>query len=130
MGLRTGAKNLAPTGIRSRTVQPVASRYTDYAIPALHTTTLTTTIIIIIIIIISRNIGFGGLEVACWSLVPRFAGSNPAEAVGFLRAKKSSARLRSLELRGRRILGGTFLAHEEFHLPLLEVSRVVGREGT
>jgi len=24
---------------------------------------------------------------------------------------------------------GTFLAHEEFHLPLLEVSRV-GREGT
>ena len=27
----TGAENLAPTGIRSRTVQPVASRYTDYA---------------------------------------------------------------------------------------------------
>jgi len=26
-----GAKNLAPTGIRSRTIQPVASRYTDYA---------------------------------------------------------------------------------------------------
>jgi len=25
---------------------------------------------------------------------------------------------------------GTFLAHEEFHLPLLEVSCVVGREGT
>jgi hypothetical protein len=25
----TGAENLAPTGIRSRTVQPVASRYTD-----------------------------------------------------------------------------------------------------
>ena len=40
-------------------------------------------------------IGFGGLEVACWSLVPKFAGSNPAEAVGFLRAKKSSARLPS-----------------------------------
>ena len=32
---------------------------------------------------------FGGLE------VPKFAGSNPAEAVGFLRAKKSSARLPS-----------------------------------
>ena len=29
--------------------------------------------------------GFGGLEVACWSLVPKFAGSNPAEAVGFFR---------------------------------------------
>ena len=38
--------------------------------------------------------GFGGLEVACWVLV-QFAGSNPAEAVGILRAKKSSARLPS-----------------------------------
>jgi hypothetical protein len=27
----TAAENLAPTGIRSRTVQPIASRYTDYA---------------------------------------------------------------------------------------------------
>ena len=26
--------------------------------------------------------GFGGLEVACWPLVLKFAGSNPAEAVG------------------------------------------------
>ena len=26
----TGAENLAPTGIHPRTVQPVASRYTDY----------------------------------------------------------------------------------------------------
>jgi len=33
--------------------------------------------------------GFGGLGVACWSLVPKFAGSNPAEAVGFLGRKKS-----------------------------------------
>jgi hypothetical protein len=32
--------------------------------------------------------GFGGLEDACWPLVPKFAGSNPAEAVGFFRAKK------------------------------------------
>ena len=39
--------------------------------------------------------GFGGLEVACWLLVPKFAGSNPSEAVGFFRAKKSSARLPS-----------------------------------
>ena len=31
--------------------------------------------------------GFGGLEVACWPLVPKFAGSNPAEAVGFLGRK-------------------------------------------
>ena len=34
-------------------------------------------------------VGFGGLEVACWSLVPKFAGSNPAEAVGFLRVNKN-----------------------------------------
>ena len=40
-------------------------------------------------------IGFGGLQVACWPLVPKFTGSNPAEAVGFLRAKKSSARIPS-----------------------------------
>ena len=33
--------------------------------------------------------GFGGLGVACWPLVPKFAGSNPAEAVRFLRAKKA-----------------------------------------
>ena len=38
---------------------------------------------------------FGGLEVACWPLVPKFAGSNPAEALGFFRAKESSARLPS-----------------------------------
>ena len=39
--------------------------------------------------------GFGGLGIASWPLVPKFAGSNPAEAVGFLRAKKSSACLPS-----------------------------------
>jgi len=33
--------------------------------------------------------GFGGLGVACWPLVPKIAGSNPAEAVGFLRAEKN-----------------------------------------
>ena len=31
--------------------------------------------------------GFGGLGVACWLLVPKFACSNPAEAVGFLGRK-------------------------------------------
>jgi hypothetical protein len=36
-----------------------------------------------------------GLKVACWPLVPKFAGSNPTEAVGFLGRKKSSARLPS-----------------------------------
>ena len=32
--------------------------------------------------------GFGGLDVACWPSVLKFAGSNPAETVGFFRAKK------------------------------------------
>ena len=40
-------------------------------------------------------IGFGCLGVACWPSVPKFMGSNPAEAVRFLRAKNSSARLPS-----------------------------------
>jgi len=31
--------------------------------------------------------GFGDLGVACWPLVPKFAGSNLAEAVGFLGQK-------------------------------------------
>jgi hypothetical protein len=31
--------------------------------------------------------GFGGLEVACWPLVPKSAGSHTAEAVGFLGRK-------------------------------------------
>jgi hypothetical protein len=39
--------------------------------------------------------GLSGLEVACWPLEPKFAGSNPAEAVRFFGAKKSSARLTS-----------------------------------
>jgi hypothetical protein len=39
--------------------------------------------------------GFGGLEDACWSLVPKIAGSKPAEAVGFFRAKKFQTRLPS-----------------------------------
>ena len=39
-------------------------------------------------------LGISGLGVACSPLVPKFAGSNPAE-VGSLRAKKSSARLPS-----------------------------------
>jgi len=38
---------------------------------------------------IREDIGFGGLGVACWPLVPKFAGSNPAEAIGFLRVKKN-----------------------------------------
>jgi len=33
------------------------------------------------------NSGFGGLGVACWPVVPKFAGSNLAEAVGFLEQK-------------------------------------------
>ena len=37
---------------------------------------------------VEENSGFGSLEVACWPLVPKFAGSNPTEAVGFFRVRK------------------------------------------
>ena len=37
---------------------------------------------------LSLDFGSCGLEVACWPLVPKLAGSNPAEAVGFLRVNK------------------------------------------
>jgi hypothetical protein len=37
----------------------------------------------------------GGLEDACWPVVPKFAGSDPADAVGFFKAKNSPARLPS-----------------------------------
>ena len=42
----------------------------------------------------SLTSGFDGLEVACWPLVPKFAGSNPAEAVGFLRVNKNPRHVR------------------------------------
>ena len=35
----------------------------------------------------NRVSGYSGLEVTCWPLVPKFAGSHPAEAVGFLGQK-------------------------------------------
>jgi hypothetical protein len=33
------------------------------------------------IVVSPHQSGFGGLEVACWPLVPKFVGSHPAEAV-------------------------------------------------
>ena len=41
-----------------------------------------------VIIVTTKPSGFGGLGVVCWPLGPKFAGSNPAEAVGFFRVKK------------------------------------------
>ena len=84
--------------------------------------------------------GFGGLGVACWPLAPNFAGSNPAEAVGFLERKKIfstpsfwgqvkpsvpcrrfTASKRSQNLRGSRNLGKIIgqISRPRFHLPLL-----------
>ena len=40
-----------------------------------------------IIILCRVFIGFGGLEVVCWPLVPKCAGSHPAEAIGSLGRK-------------------------------------------
>jgi len=36
---------------------------------------------------INKHTCFGGLGVACLPLVPKFAGSDPAEAIGFLGRK-------------------------------------------
>jgi len=76
--------------------------------------------------------GFGGLGVGCGPLVPKFAGSNPAEAVGFLGRKNPqhaflrrqgfAACKRFLNLRGSRNLGKITIGHlsrPQFHLPLL-----------
>ena len=76
------------------------------------------------------NIGFGGLEVVCWSLVLKFAGSNPAEAVKIFQDEKIlstpsfggevkpsvpcrrfAACKRSLELSGSRILDENLSEH-------------------
>jgi hypothetical protein len=38
-------------------------------------------------LICTAFIGFGGVVLACWPLVPKFAGSNSAEVIGFLRRK-------------------------------------------
>ena len=86
------------------------------------------------------RIGFGGLGVACWPLVTKFAGSNPAEAFGFLGRKKIlstpsfggevkpsvqcrrfAACKRSLHLRGSRNLGKITrqISRPHFHLSLL-----------
>ena len=34
-------------------------------------------------------LGGATIVVACWPLIPKFAGSNPAEAVGFLKGDKN-----------------------------------------
>jgi len=41
----------------------------------------------IFLLYIANCNGFGGLGVACWPLIPKFAGLDPAEAVGFLGRK-------------------------------------------
>ena len=46
------------------------------------------------------NSGFGGLDVACWPLVTKFVGSNPAEAVGFFMAKKFGRRAEDFVIYG------------------------------
>ena len=82
--------------------------------------------------------GFGGLGVPCWPLVPKFAGSNPAEAVRILGRKNTqhaflgevkpsvpyrifAACKRSLNLCGSRNLGKITgqLSRPQIHLSLL-----------
>jgi hypothetical protein len=53
-----------------------------------------------------RHSGFGGLGVACWPLIPKFVGSNPAKVVTFLRAKKKNPQHAFLR-RGSKAVGPT-----------------------
>ena len=94
--------------------------------------------------------GFGGHGVACWLSAPKFAGSNPAEAVGYLgwkilstpsfggevkpsvSCRRFAACKRSLNLRGSRNLGnitGQFLAHSST-FRYQDLSCRCGRSGT
>ena len=94
--------------------------------------------------------GFGGVGVACWPLVPKFAGSNQSEVVGFLGRKvfstpsfggevkpsvpfrRFAAYKRLLNLSGSRNLikvTGQFLAHNS-PLRCQDFSRPCGRTGT
>jgi len=52
--------------------------------------------------------GFGGLEVARWPTVPKFVGSHPAEAVGFLGRKNPQ---HTFLQRGSKAVGS--MSHEE-----------------
>jgi hypothetical protein len=36
------------------------------------------------------KISFGGVEVLCWPLEPKFAGSNPAETFGFFQGEQKN----------------------------------------
>jgi hypothetical protein len=51
--------------------------------------------------------GFGGLEVACSPLVPKFVGSHPAEAMGFLGRKNPQ---RAFLRRGSKAVGPRVVA--------------------
>jgi hypothetical protein len=51
----------------------------------------------------SKKSGFGGAEVACWPLIPKFSGSNTAEAVGFLKGDKNPQR--TFLRKGSKIIG-------------------------
>jgi len=51
---------------------------------------------------VSKQSDFGGLGVACWPLVPKFAGLRLAEAVGFLGQKNPQ---RAFIRRGSKAVG-------------------------
>ena len=57
--------------------------------------------------------GVGGLEVACWPLIPKFAGSNPAEArlPSKREVKPSVPCRRSLKKAWKSLLSAKFVGH-------------------
>jgi len=121
-------------------------KLTEFTCPSQYSTSLQQRLYFL-----KKNV-FGGLAVACWPLVSKFAGSNPAEAVAFLGRKKIlstpsfggevkpsvpcrrfAARKRSLNLRGSRNLGKNY--YRTSFSPTVppfaaRISRVVADGGT
>jgi len=75
------------TALLNHTITFVAARFIHVLIIVIETASNLTHV--------SIHFHLRSLGVACWPLVPKFAGSNPAEAVGFLGRKKPSASLPS-----------------------------------
>jgi hypothetical protein len=75
--------------LKSRTVQPYAVLNASLPVPPTSLSRVMLDAAPIASVVRRVGSGFGGLGVACRPLVPKFAGSNPAEAVGFFGAKKS-----------------------------------------
>jgi hypothetical protein len=77
----------APNFLRSADISWFVSYFSSVCYVVISIPHTFTTITRKFIILYNLKSGFGGLEVACWPLIPKFAGSNLAEAVEFFGRK-------------------------------------------